>query len=60
LAAAHSDNLFWRGEDRDMRKKEERKETKKKRKSQKKNLRKGWTKVAGHGDDETPRIRVVL
>jgi len=42
-----------------MRKKEEGK-PKKKKKPKKKNLRKGWTKDAGHGDDETPRIRVIL
>jgi len=36
------------------------KRKKEKAQKKKKNLRKGWTKDAGHGDDETPHIIVIL
>jgi hypothetical protein len=42
-----------------MRKKEGRKQ-KKSKKPKKKKSQEGWTKDAGHGDDETPRIIVIL
>jgi hypothetical protein len=53
LAASH--NIRW--SNRELGRKEE---GNPKYKRKKKNLRKGWTKDAGHGDDETPHIIVIL